>query len=100
MRWLEDGKSFFIAKGELPKHLREHLEVDDYEKLQRRLYYFGFHKPPRSGWQHDDFIRGEPSFIGPARPMSQSPSFRSLSQTTQRGPRYKIVKPRRKRESA
>lgn len=100
MSWAEDGRSF-IVESELPERLCERLQVKDYERLKRRLYYFGFHKPRESGWQHkdDEFIRGNTSSIEPA---GRSPSVRSplgpllhSKRKESPGPRVKFFKKRK-----
>ena len=100
MRWSEDGRSVLIAtESEFPAHLLSRLSTKGYASLIRRLYYYGFHKVG-GVYRHDLFIRGQPSSIQPNRRMSYSasPSFRHYG-NSQRGPRYKVIKRKRARES-
>lgn len=101
MRWSEDGRSFLIAtESKFPARLLSQLSTKSYASLIRRLYYYGFHKVGGI-YRHDLFIRNLPSSIQPTRRMSYSASPRSSRHngSTQRGPRYKIIKRKRARES-
>jgi hypothetical protein len=70
------------------------------QSLIRRLYYYGFHKTG-GDFYHGSFSRGQPSSIGPNQEMSHSPSRPSppRNNASQRGPRYKVIKRKRPRES-
>ena len=101
MRWSEDGRSVLIAlESKFPPHLLTRLSTKSYHSLVRRLYYYGFRKA-RGAYHHDLFIRGQPSSIRPIRQMSHSPSLPSplRNSTSQHGPRYKVIKRKRTRES-
>ena len=101
MRWSEDGRSVIIATESIfPAHLLSRLSTKSYASLIRRLYYYGFHKVG-GAYRHDLFIRGQPSSIQPIRRMSYSASPPSSRQngSSQRGPRYKVIKRKRARES-
>ncbi|CAG8879423.1 unnamed protein product [Penicillium salamii] len=100
MRWSENGQSVFVApESKFPAHILSRLSSKSYQSLVRRLYYFGFHKVG-GAFHHESFSRGQPSSIRPTREMSHSPSLPSAlpNSTSQRGPRYKIIKRRRTRE--
>lgn len=101
MRWSEDGRSVLIAtEGKFPAHLLSRLSTKSYASLIRRLYYYGFHKVG-GVYRHDLFICGQPSSIQPNRRMSHGaspPSFRHNG-SSQRGPRYKVIKRKRARDS-
>ncbi|KAJ5300092.1 hypothetical protein N7508_007335 [Penicillium antarcticum] len=101
MRWSEDGKSVLIAQeSKFPAHILAKMSTKSYQSLIRRLYYFGFHKTG-GAYHHDFFIRGQPSSIRPIREMSYSPSLPSPlhKSTSQVGPRYKVIKRKRTRDS-
>jgi hypothetical protein len=101
MRWSEDGRSVLIAQEtKFPPHLLTNLSTKSYHSLVRRLYYYGFRKI-RGAYCHDLFVRGQPSAIQPVGRMSQSPSVPSplRNNSSQRGPRYKIIKRKRTKES-
>lgn len=99
MRWSEDGRSMFLAlENEFPAHLLERLATKSYQSLVRRLYYFGFHKTG-GVYHHDLFLRGQPSLILPVRRMSGSPSRLSPRDSTPSGPRYKVIKRKRTRQT-
>jgi hypothetical protein len=100
MRWSEDGQSVSIApESTFPAHLLPILNTKSYQSLVRRLYYYGFHKVG-GAYHHDSFLRGQPSSIRPTRETSGSPSLPSplRNSTSQRGPRYKVIKRKRGRE--
>ncbi|CAG8217668.1 unnamed protein product [Penicillium salamii] len=100
MRWSENGQSVFVApESKFPAHILSRMSSKSYQSLVRRLYYFGFHKVG-GAFHHESFSRGQPSSIRPTREMSHSPSLPSplSNSTSQRGPRYKIIKRRRTRE--
>lgn len=101
MRWSEDGRSVFIApESKFPAHRLAKLSTKSYRSFVRRLYYHGFHKI-EGAYYHDSFTRGQPSSIRPTLEMSHSPSLPSpiRENNSQRGPRYKIIKRKRTRES-
>jgi hypothetical protein len=101
LRWSEDGQSVSIApESTFPAHLLPRLNTKSYQSLVRRLYYYGFHKVG-GAYHHGSFLRGQPSSIRPARETSSSPSLPSSlrNSTSQRGPRYKVIKRNRTRES-
>lgn len=101
MRWSEDGRSVVIAlESKFPAYLLARLSTKSYHSLVRKLYYYGFHKVG-GAYRHDLFIRGQPSSIQPARRMSHSPSLPSplRHSTSRHGPRHKVIKRRRTRES-
>lgn len=101
MRWSEDGRSILIAlESKFPVHLLTCLSTKSYQSFVRRLYYYGFHKFG-GAYRHESFIRGQPSSIRPTREMSHSPSLPSSlrNSTSQHGPRYKVIKRKRTRES-
>ncbi|OGE49401.1 hypothetical protein PENARI_c021G00989 [Penicillium arizonense] len=101
LRWSEDGQSVSIApESTFPAHLLPRLNTKSYQSLVRRLYYYGFHKVG-GAYHHGSFLRGQPSSIRPARETSGSPSLPSSlrNSTSQRGPRYKVIKRNRTRES-
>lgn len=94
MRWSENGQSFFVApESKIPAHILSRMSSKSYQSLVRRLYYFGFRKVG-GAFHHESFSRGQPSSIRPTREMSHSPSLPSplSNSTSQRGPRYKIIK--------
>ncbi|KAJ6000935.1 hypothetical protein N7481_001344 [Penicillium waksmanii] len=98
MRWSEDGRSVWIAQeSEIPPNILDQLSAKSYQSFIRRLYYHGFHK---SGavYHHDLFIRGQPSSIQPPRRVSYglSASLPLPNSTPMHGPRYKIIKKRRR----
>lgn len=100
MRWSENGQSVFVApESKFPAHILSRMSSKSYQSLVRRLYYFGFRKVG-GAFHHESFSRGQPSSIRPTREMSHSPSLPSplSNSTSQRGPRYKIIKRRRTRE--
>ncbi|CAG7947987.1 unnamed protein product [Penicillium salamii] len=101
MRWSEDGHSVFIGpENKVPSHILEKMSTKSYQSLIRRLYYFGFRKIG-GVYHHDSFIRGRPSSIQPTREMIHSPSLPSPTHnsSSQRGPRFKVIKRTRTRES-
>ncbi|CAG7935625.1 unnamed protein product [Penicillium salamii] len=100
MRWSENGQSVLVApESKFPAHMLSRMSSKSYQSLVRRLYYFGFRKVG-GAFHHESFSRGQPSSIRPTREMSHSPSLPSplSNSTSQRGPRYKIIKRRRTRE--
>ncbi|KAJ6034187.1 hypothetical protein N7499_003208 [Penicillium canescens] len=101
MRWSEDGKSVLVGEESIfPPHMLAKMSTKSYQSLIRRLYYYGFHKIG-GAYHHNSFIRGQPSSIRPAREMSHSPSLPSPlhKSSSQGGPRYKVIKRKRKRDS-
>jgi hypothetical protein len=101
MRWSENGQSVFVApENKFPAHILAKLSAKSHQSLIRRLYYFGFHKTG-GDFHHESFSRGQPSSIGPKQEMSYSPSRPSPPHDNafQRGPRYKVIKRKRPRES-
>ncbi|CEJ62731.1 hypothetical protein PMG11_11222 [Penicillium brasilianum] len=101
LRWSEDERSIILAQAnKFPAHLLAKLSTKSYHSLVRRLYYYGFRKIG-GAYRHDLFIRGQPSSILPARQMSQSPSLPSPMHNSipRSGPRYKVIKKRRARQS-
>ncbi|KAF3011296.1 hypothetical protein E8E15_002738 [Penicillium rubens] len=101
MRWSENGQSVFVApENKFPAHILAKLSAKSHQSLIRRLYYFGFHKTG-GDFHHESFSRGQPSSIGPNQKMSHSPSRPSPphSNASERGPRYKVIRRKRPRES-
>ncbi|CAG8221704.1 unnamed protein product [Penicillium nalgiovense] len=100
MRWSENGQSVFVApESKFPAHILAKLSAKSHQSLIRRLYYYGFHKTG-GDFHHESFSRGQPSSIGP-KMMSHSPSRPSPphNNASERGPRYKVIKRKRPRES-
>jgi hypothetical protein len=101
MRWSEDGQSVFVApESRFPTHILEKLSTKSHQSLVRRLYYCGFRKAG-GDFHHESSCRGQPSSIGPKQEMSYSPWRPSPphDNASQRGPRYKVIKRKRPRES-
>ncbi|CAG8029005.1 unnamed protein product [Penicillium nalgiovense] len=100
MRWPENGQSVFVTpESKFPAHILAKLSTKSHQSVIRRLYYYGFHKTG-SDFHHESFSRGQPSSIGPNQKMSHSPSRPSPHHNaSERGPRYKVIKRKRPRES-
>ncbi|CAG7997199.1 unnamed protein product [Penicillium salamii] len=101
MRWSENGQSVYVApESKLPAHILTKMSTKSHQSLVRRLYYFGFHKTG-GVFHHESFSRGQPSSIRPTRELSHSPSLPTplRNSASQRGPRYKVIKRKRARES-
>ncbi|KAJ5575597.1 hypothetical protein N7535_002523 [Penicillium sp. DV-2018c] len=97
IRWSNNGKAIVITQeSDLPPHILEKLATRSEQSFIRRLYYYGFHKTG-GAFFHPQFSRGQPSSI---RPTGNSPSASSLRKSTSRaGPRYKVIKTKRTRDS-
>ncbi|KAJ5202937.1 hypothetical protein N7449_005016 [Penicillium cf. viridicatum] len=101
IRWSENRQSVYVApESEFSAHILAKMSTKSHQSLVRRLYYFGFHKT-RGVFYHESFSRGQPSSIGPNQEMSHSRSRPTplRNSASQRGPRYKVIKRKRARES-